>query len=330
MSTYTESKTEPQAPRDNRNIVYALLTILLLAALGYIWYSKKTEKENDVVQQQALVASNTVADENDANYKAALITLDSITNLNTTLNGEITNKEGNVAKLRTEIEALMREGKKDDASVALLNNKIAALNREINGYKDRVGELTKQNEALTAENTTVKTERDQVKEELATTKTVVEKTTTEKNALEDKVDVGGTLSASQFSIAGINERRNGKEKETSTAKRVDKLRIGFMLDANRITTSGIKKVYVCITAPDGTPVTVPALGSGKMTTKEDGEKAFTNLIDVDYIQGQPKLINFDWKSDNNYQQGDYKVEVYQNGFKIGQGKATLKKGGLFS
>jgi len=28
-------------------------------------------------------------------------------------------------------------------------------------------------------------------------------------------------------------------------------------------------------------------------------------------------------------EGEYKIEVYNNGFKIGEGKTSLKKGGLF-
>ena len=41
-------------------------------------------------------------------------------------------------------------------------------------------------------------------------------------------------------------------------------------------------------------------------------------------------VSFDWKQKDAYKEGDYKIEIYNNGFKIGQGVKTLKKGGLFS
>ena len=68
------------------------------------------------------------------------------------------------------------------------------------------------------------------------------------------LDVGSTLHASYFDIVGINEKGKGKESETTKAKKVDKLRISFLLDENRIANSGTKDLFVCITAPDGKPV----------------------------------------------------------------------------
>jgi hypothetical protein len=331
----TNSYSNPPKKSDNKNWLIGLLLAGLLGSLGYIWYSKK-ESDDKVTQQQQVIAE-TVTQKNDldATYQAALTRLDSITNLNTSLNAEITNKDGAVALLKSEIGSLQQsikqktaEGKQTNLEEATLRNKIAQLNSAIDDYKNKVAELEKQNQVLTEENTTVKAERDLVKTEKEQVVSNLEKTTTEKKALENTVDVGSTLTASNFYLSGINEKRSGKEKETSTAKKADKLRIGFDVDG-RIATSGVKKVFVCITSPDGTPVQVEALGSGKFNTREEGEKSFTNSIDVDYTQGQRKNVNFDWKPDDKFKTGDYKVEVYQNGFKIGEGKVSFKKGGLF-
>jgi hypothetical protein len=154
-------------------------------------------------------------------------------------------------------------------------------------------------------------------------------TTTAKQELEQKVDVASTLNASNIAITPINEKRGGKEKVTTTAKRVDKLVISFDVD-NRIAQSGTTEVYVCITAPDGKPISVEALGSGTFTTREDGDKVFTAKVPVDFEQGKKKHVEFAWKQNSDFQKGNYKIEVYHNGFKIGEGIRELKKGGLFS
>ena len=78
-----------------------------------------------------------------------------------------------------------------------------------------------------------------------------------------------------FNIVGLHER-GSKEKETTTARKVDKLRITFDLE-NRIAPSGSKEIFVCITAPDGTQVAVEALGSGKFVTRDGVEKLFTKV-----------------------------------------------------
>ena len=49
-----------------------------------------------------------------------------------------------------------------------------------------------------------------------------------------------------------------------------------------------------------------------------------------YEQGKRVPVSFDWKPEaGKYQVGNYKIEVYQNGYKIGEGVKSLKKGGLF-
>jgi regulator of replication initiation timing len=336
---YPESNEQPTADapkppkKDFRNVIYALLTVGLLGSLAYIWFNRKTEKENNLRQQQQLSTQITKTDDAEQNYKAALVQLDSMTILNTSKDAVITEGNNSINRLKMEAkeayDRYIASGKKDKMAYATLQSKVDQLYKEIAGYKERVAQLEQENQALTSENTTVKSERDQIKTDLESTKSDLENTKTTKKELEEKVDIGSTLVAGNFFIQGINEKKGGKEKTTSTAKRVDKLRISFSLGANRITPTGKKTIYVCITAPDGTPVTVPALGSGKMTSRNEGEKFFTTSLDVDYTQGETKAINFDWKQDSDFQRGDYKVEVYQNGFKIGEGKATLKKGGLF-
>ncbi len=89
---------------------------------------------------------------------------------------------------------------------------------------------------------------------MSTEKQVLEQnlttSTTEKEALAQTVDVGSTFSASNIQITPVNEKKNGKEKTTSTAKRVDKLVVSFDVE-NRIAKSGPADMYIMVTAPDG-------------------------------------------------------------------------------
>jgi hypothetical protein len=103
---------------------------------------------------------------------------------------------------------------------------------------------------------------------------------------DDILQVGSTLYASNFNITGIHEKSSGKEKATSTAKKVDKLRISFDLNENMIAQSGNKEIFISITAPDGTPVAVEALGSGTFSTRDGQQKFYTQKLDVDYTQNK--------------------------------------------
>ena len=75
---------------------------------------------------------------------------------------------------------------------------------------------------------------------------------------------------------------------------------------------------------------VSELGSGKFVTREGIEKPFTKKVDVNYTQGEKREVKFDWLPTNNIQTGNFKIEIYNNGFKIGEGVREFKKGGLFS
>jgi len=170
--------------------------------------------------------------------------------------------------------------------------------------------LTTDKENLTSENKNLSTN-------LATTEAA-------KKQAENKVDVGSTLNASSFSIKAINEKSSGKERETASSKRADKLRIAFNLDANRITVSGAKQLFIVAKDPTGKTIKEQSLASGSLSTREDGQVEYTTRVDVDYKQGESKYVSFDLRQAEKYTKGSYTIIVYQNGFKIGEGLAILK------
>ncbi|HNA00948.1 MAG TPA: hypothetical protein PLN49_08815, partial [Ferruginibacter sp.] len=65
-------------------------------------------------------------------------------------------------------------------------------------------------------------------------------------------------------------------------------------------------------------------------TRDGKEKIFTQRIDINYTQGQRQTLSIDLKQNNKLETGDYRIEVYNNGFKIGESVRSLKKGGIFS
>jgi hypothetical protein len=127
-------------------------------------------------------------------------------------------------------------------------------------------------------------------------------------------------------VIPVDEKKSGKEKNTTVAKRVNKLMVSFDVQ-NHIAKTGPADMYLIVTAPDG-KVLAPE-GASVLNTRTDGEKQFTAKVPVDYVQGQIKNVQFPVRQES-FQTGDYKIEIYHNGFKIGEGVRSLKKGGLFS
>ncbi|MBL0135275.1 MAG: hypothetical protein IPP79_15495 [Chitinophagaceae bacterium] len=325
MSTTNYPSATPQnqpQKKDSKNLIIALLAIGILGTWGYLLYDKNKSEKSMAQLQKEYITVDSSKNELDISYRAALGRLDSLTGFNNELEGKLSKQTGEIKGLRGRIDGLMKKQRLTEAEKKEAEALIKELNEKIGGLEEEVTRLTAENKQLGTDLSTEKQKTTQLSTDLQTTTSV-------KQELEKKVDVASTLNASNIAVTPVNERKNGKEKVTTTAKRVDKLVISFDVD-NRIATSSTTDVYVCITAPDGQPVAVEALGSGKFTTRDEGEKLFTAKVPVEFESGKKKHVEFAWKQNSDFQRGNYKIEVYHNGFKIGESVRELKKGGLFS
>jgi len=313
-----------QPPKDNRKLVYGILIAALVGTWGYIIYDKNKSGE----QIKTLTTQYTAADSSrsavESEYNDALARMDSLTGTNTKLKGDLAEREASIDSLKDRIRV---ELSKKNGDLKKAHSMIAELNGKITDLLTQIDQLKQENQTLTTANVDLTTQRDTLTAQKSRVEQNLAQTDSEKAHIQD---VGSTLHASNINITAIDIKGSGKEKTTSTAKRTDVFRISFDLDENRIAPSGTKELYVCVTAPDGHPITIPANGSGSFQTRDEGEKVFTNKVDVQYEQGKRTPVSFDWKPENGkYQTGDYKIQIYQNGYKIGEGTKSLKKGGLF-
>ncbi len=321
-SNYPSATGSSQPPKkDNRGIIYGVLIAALLGTWGYIIFDKSKTKE--VIQQKDVqyASLDSVRNQLLTDYQAAEIRLDKMTSENAKLDSLVKTRDKDVATMRSRIKTLISKQNASAADLAEARKLINSLNGKIEEYVKEIERLQGENKQLTMDKEQLTAEKQQLTDTLNTK-------ITENKDLSNKVDVGSTLNATNFHIAAINEKRNGKESETSKAKKADKFRVSFDVE-NRLSTTGTKDLYVIVTSPEGTVVKEEGLGSGSITTREDGEKDYTNKVSIDYEQGKRKNVSFDLKQTDKYKPGTYKVEVYQNGFKIGDGSVTLKKGGLF-
>ncbi len=317
VSSTTTSKT------NTRTILTGVLVAALLGTWGYIIYDKNKTQEKSNQQETVIATTSTQRDELQKELEDAAMRYDMLKTANSKKDSSITAKDKDIEEKKARIQSLLTKVNATQAELAEAKGLIASLNGDIEGYKNQVEILQGQKIQLIQEKAAVTAQRNKALKDYDSSTVVIKEK-------EDIINVGSTLQASNFNIVGINEKSNGKEKTTSTAKKVDKLRISFDLNENMLAQSGTKEVYVCVTAPDGTPVAVEALGSGTFSTRDGEQKPFTQKLDVNYTQNKRQNVSFDWKPNSNFMTGNYKIEVFNNGFKVGEAFRPLKKGGLFS
>lgn len=322
-SNFPTATTDGLAPRKNyKNGIIAALAVALVGVGGYAIVDKN--KTVEVIHQQETTIAKVSDEKSDIqkNFDGSLARLDSMGTLNTSLTSKLKDETSEIAKTKNQIRTILNKKNATAAELAKAKGLIAELNGKITGMEQEVARLTQENQSLTADKVTLTADKEKLTTDLTAT-------TVMKQDLEKKVDIASTLNASNIAITAINVKKNGKEKITTTAKRVSKLVISFDVN-NRIIQSGMTDVYVVVIGPDGKPISVDKSGSGTFTTRNDGDKTFTAKLPVDLETSKKKNVEFAFVPGAAFQKGSYIIQIYQNGFKIGEGTRELKKGGLFS
>lgn len=301
-----------ERPRGGKGLIYGILIAALLGTWGYvIWDKSKSTQEKEQLQTQVVTIDSSKSAVQEQ-FQAALAQLDMLKSANDSL---MRTKDKQVSDLKARISSILKKTNATAADLAEARSLISQLNSQLDGYREEI-------ERLKGEKIVLVTQRDSIKRNYDTA-------TMQNQQLTSQVDLGSVLHASDFKITPIHLKKSGKEISTSKAKRADLMRIAFNLDQNRIAPSGPKDLYVCITSPDGSPLAVQALGSGRFTLADGTEKLFTAEKTVNYTTGKDTTVTIDWKQNADFKPGTYKVEIYEKGYLIGQGNVDMRKGGLF-
>lgn len=308
--------------KDNKMLIYGLLIAALLGTWAYLFYDKSQSKQTTQLLQAQLLKTDSSKGVLETEYNSALQRLDELTSMNSSLDSLVKSRNGEISSLKSRISTLLKKQNKTQAEIAEAKRLIAELNGKISEYITEI-------ETLRGENLQLKTEKEEIIVQKAALQREHDSTKVVKQQVEEKLDVASTLNATNISLTAIDERRNGKEREKDVAKRVDKIRVSFNV-FNRVGEEATKDVFVVVMDPAGNIVSNEALGSGRFVTREEGEKMFTQKSNVNFSAGKVVPVTVEWKPGTKFVEGNYKVAIYNNGFKIGEASKSLKKGGLFS
>jgi cytoskeletal protein RodZ len=323
MDPYLVNKTFIMGNSKSKSTIIVLLAIAFAGSIGYAIISNN--KHTEAIEQNHTQVTKISDEKSDIqkSFDQSLVRLDSMAGVSHAMTSQLTAEDKQIIKKKAEIRRILNDKNASAAELAKAKDMIAQLNDKISTMEQDVAHLSQDKQQLTQDKMALVQDTTTLDSSLAVT-------TVTKLGLEKQVDIASTLNASNIAITPVDVKHNGKEKITSTAKRVNKLLITFDVN-NLIAQSGMTDVYVCITGPDGKSIIAPnTTGSATFTTREDGEKAFTAKVPVDFQMAKKKNVEFAFTQGSNFQQGNYTIQIYQNGFKIGEGTRELKKGGLFS
>ncbi len=309
----------------NSSIVKAGL-ILALAIAGFFGYLYFNEKQENADKSKEIELKTAEIIKTNSKLDSIARELDSKMAEIITLGGRIDELE--VVKLDLE------KDKKNLLSANTIN--IKEYSEKIKKYElvliqkdDELKKLREDNVRLTGENTTLSTTNKTLIEDNTELKThrealrdtVYQYAQTNKE-LEEKVTIGAALRPVAYLVTAINKRGKEREGDEFKVKRVDRVKVSFKLAENTLTKRENKTIFMRLLDPTGNVISDMALGSG--TFLFGGKETVYSAKQVVNFTNSNQTVDFIYDRERKYEKGQYKVELYAEGFRVGQTSFSIK------
>ncbi|HPR84647.1 MAG TPA: hypothetical protein PLG33_01275 [Prolixibacteraceae bacterium] len=291
---------ETDKERRNNLIIIILSALLLIVIVVFVYQHGENQKMMDSLNKEK------------ASIQAELGTLmtnyDSLHTNNEALQSELSNAQGKVKDLLTEVEQVKRVSYDQ---INQYRQEVTTMRNIMKNYIVQIDSLNRRNELLMAENA-------QVKENFAQSESKNQQLEKEKQHLQEKIKEAAQLEATELVAVGINAR--GKEAES--ARRAEQIRVSFVLSKNVTAPRGNKTIYVRIQKPNQVLL---QQSPNDLFQFEDLKIPYSAKREVTY-EGNALPVNIFW--DNRGQEfmaGEYTIDIFADGNNIGTTKFTMKR-----
>ena len=324
----------PNRQSENKLKIAVAVLVLLALALGFLYFRERQDnhkvEEISTSQAKELLSANTKLDsiENQLNNKIV----------------EIKRLGGNVDELiraKTQLQAdKVALQKMEGFSVKKYEIKIKDYLAFL-GQKDaQLITLRKENGILSAKNDSLSKETKNLLEGISFAQKALSDSTTNyslkqkelsdrakevearNRELNDKVSQAAALRAESINIYAISAKGRETDGSSVKSKRIDKVRITFYLQENQVTTREAKTIYLRILDPSGATVADMETGSGTFSYK--GKETTYTARQKILFDNSHQSVEFVYSRGLPYREGKHIIELYAEGYRIGEGVFEVK------
>ncbi len=306
-------ETNTKKAVSKKSYLSAIVVLLLLnSASIYMLFHEKNKREDLGFQKTALEQDFRMLNDTLQNRNTSI---EQFTGKNAELDKTIASKQEEISHQKLTIQNLLKKVKLTQSELKKVKGLMAQYKNSIADMGNQIATLTKQKEELLAQN-------GQLNQDLSAEKQTTSQLTEKNTLLAKKVKIGSLLPIANIDVEAVKTRRTGREVDVRRAKVASNLKISFETGENKVLDPGPVSLYVRIINPKGETIAVEDQGSGIMQAVEsDKPVQYTKKADINYDQSNKKVVVY-W---GKYIQdpGTYKVELYQNGYVVGQGQVKL-------
>lgn len=305
--------------QDRKTLLWAALAVLALLNLVLVYFIYHEKQENNA--KDLIITAKT------EEVLSTKTKLDSISAELDVKIAEIQKLGGSVdslVALKNQLEKDKQELKNMNSFSASTYNKkiksyesiLAQNDAEIGRLKEQLGIATNKNEELSQRVTGLESERQQLADS-------VSNYTVRNKELSEKVNLASALRAESLTIHAVSSKGKERDGVKFKAKRIDKLKVSFRLGDNAVAKQNQKDMYLRILDPDGAVLSDMATGSGSFVV--DGkEMIYSSKQTIQFDNSKQNVDILYGRGGIPMKDGKYAIEVYCEGFRIGQGDFTVK------
>ena len=279
-------------------VMYALIAgvLILGGVLGYMLY-QKAQMVKELEIDKADLTQEMIQLQND--YASLSSDYDSI-------NSQLDSSREQVSQL---IERLTKTEAINRSQIRKYEKELGTLRTIMKSYIVQIDSLNTLNKKLKADAVAARKEAEESKKQSEQLSKKVE-------TLEGRVATGAVIKARGIRLVAYN----GSDKSTDRSSRVTYMMVNLSLVENALATPGPVRVYVKLTAPDGT-----VLAGGSPTTLTLGSETITCVAsrEVDY-QGAEVDMSIYINKIPEFVKGTYVVEVFSKQGRLGSADLILR------
>ena len=277
-------------------IIMTVLAVILAGVLAYVWMSNRTLVSQLTLEKEELTEQ----------VQALQLDYENLSSEYDVINSQLDSSREEISQL---IDRLKKTQATDRNKIRQYEKELGTLRSIMRSYIVQIDSLNQLNHQLSAEAASAR-------REAAESKKLNAALTQQVETLEGKVSAGSVLKARALRAEAFTTA----DKKTDRSSRVERLLVSLSLVENDIAQRGPVRVYVRVTAPDGS-----LLSDGRGTTFTLGGNTLeaTASREVDY-QGAEVELGVYVNNVSSYQKGVYSVEAYTEQSVLGTAELLLR------
>ncbi|MDR6808750.1 myosin heavy subunit [Dyadobacter sp. BE34] len=305
--------------QDRKTLLWAALAVLLLLNLVLVYFIYHEKQEN--LAKDEIITAKT---EEVLSIKTKLDSISTELDLKIAEIQKLGGSVDSLVALKAQLEKDKKELKNASTySAASYNQKIknyesvlSEKDGEIARLKQELGIATTKNEELNQKVTGLESEKQLLADSVSTY-------SAQNKELAEKVTLASALHAENVSVNAVSSKGKEREGGKYKAKRIDKLRVNFKLAENAVAKQNEKDIYLRVLDPDGAVLSDMATGSGSFMFNGK-ELIYSSKQTVSFTNTGQSVDIFYGRGGIPMKDGKYVIELYSEGFKIGQGDFTVR------